>query len=240
MNTLDKRHPIQVICDQAKLENTEQKKIRGRLNGQYLGDTREAKLIENIDFQPFFVKHIISLKDEPVSLENFTNYDDSVRTTAGFYTLTYVPTTDLRYVKNKPYVIGQDLIRMRVTVSGPKHWGCLSSRIPELGWIERWCPQIKDKSRALFGLAKRHPGMNFYFSPDWVAYARLIDEKAKAAGIDLDRRVFVTYKCTKERREQIESTHKMSAKKTKADYQSILDEVEHSNTVQEEIKEEKE
>ena len=221
MGIAKKRNPIQIICDEAKLENAEFKR-HGRLNGQYLGDTREAKIIKNFDFQPFFVKHIVSLKDEPVSLDTFTNYDDSVRTTAGFFNLTYVPTTDKRYVKGKPFVIGQDLMRMRVTVSCYKHWSALASRIPELGWIKRWCPQLQPN---LFGLAKMHPGMNFYFSPDWIGYADMIYEKVKQKGIDIENRAFVTYNCSKERRVEIEATHKMSAKKTKEDYKSVLDEV---------------
>lgn len=219
MGIAKKRNPIQIICDEAKLENTEFKR-HGRLNGQYLGKTREAKIIKNFAFQPFFVKHIISVKNEPVSLRTFTNYDDSVRTTAGFYTLTYVATTDKRYVKGKPYVIGQDLLRMRVTVSGYQHFSCIAKSIPELAWIKQWCPQLQPK---LFGLAKRHPGMNFYFSPDWIGYADMIYEKAEREGIDLNNKVFVTYECSREVRNEIEATHKMSAKKTKQDYKSVLD-----------------
>ena len=217
-----KRSAIEIICDEAKRENTELKRY-GRLNGRYIGDTRESKLIKNIDFQPFFVKHLVSLKDEPISLDTFMNYDDSVRTTAGYYTLTYVPTTSKRYVKGKPYVIGQDMVRLRVTVSGPKHFGCVAKAIPELGWIKRWCPQLKSD---LFGLAKRHPGIPFYFAPDWLGYAQLIEKRAEEQGIDIDHKPFVAYACNLKKKEEIEATHKMSPKKTKADYQTVLDEID--------------
>lgn len=218
-----KKHPIKIICEEAIRENAEMKNRGSKFNGQYLGDTREAKLIKNLDFQPFFVKHVVDLRDRPVSLETFTNFDDNVRTTAGYYILMYVPTTSKRYVKGKPFVIGQDLIRMRVTVSGPKHFRCLAERIPELGWMQRWCPQLKSD---LFGIAKMHPGMSFYFSPDWIAYADHITKQAEAEGIDIDHKPFVVYQCTEKRKEEIEATHKMSAKKTKEDYKSVLDEVD--------------
>lgn len=221
MGIAKKRNPIQIICDEAKLENSEFKR-HGRLNGRYLGNTREAKLIKNFDFQPYFVKHIIDLRDIPVSLDTFTNYDDNVRTTAGYFTLTYIATTDKRYVKGKPYVIGQDLMRMRVTVSGSANWRCLASSIPELGWIQRWCPELNSN---LFGLAKRHPGIPFYFSPSWNKHSELIKKKAEESGIDINGRVYVAYECSRELRKEIEATHKMSPKKTKADYKSVLNEI---------------
>lgn len=222
MSNETKRTAIQILCDEAKRENTELKR-EGRLNGRYIGNTREARLIKNIDFQPFFRKHVVSLLDQPVSLDTFTNYDETVRTTAGFYTLTYIPSGSKAYVKGKPYVIGQDMIRLRVTVSGYKHWGALSGRIPELGWIKRWCPQL---CPALFGLAKKHPGMNFYFAPDWLGYAQLIEKRAEEQGIDIDHKPFVVYAVGPEKLEEINSTHLMAPKKKKSDYQTVLDEID--------------
>lgn len=220
---------IKTICDEALLENSELKQ-HGRYNGRYIGDTIEARSIKNLDFQPTFRKHLVRLDDEPVSLHAFTNFDPAVCATAGWYNIIYVPKSSKRYVKGKPYIIGQDLVRLRVTVSGYSHWCCLAKRIPELGWIKRWCPQLQAK---LFGLAKRHPGMNFYFSPDWITYADMIMDKAKKQGIDIDGAPFVTYMTTIEKLKKLNETYLLAPKKTKADYAETLENVDQLAEVQE-------
>lgn len=228
-----KKSAAEIICNQAMLENTELKRY-GQLKGHYFAGTRGARLIENTPLQPFFVKHIVSLKNQPVTLDNFTNYDESVRTTAGYYNITFVPKTDKRYVKNKPYVIGQDLVRLRVTVSGYQHWKKVAEKIPELGWIDQWCPILHER---LFNLARKHPGMNFYFCPDWLAYADLIENRAKEQGLDLEHKPYVTWLCSAKQREEIEATHKMAPLKTREDYKHILSEIEMEDTVLDEIRE---
>lgn len=227
-----RENPIKTICNEALLENSELKQY-GRYNGRYIGKTREAELIKNLDFQPAFRKHLVHLHDEPVSLQSFTNFDPNVCATAGWYNIIYVPKNSKRYVKGKPYIIGQDLVRLRVTVSGFAHWQCLGKRIPELAWIDRWCPLLTPE---LFGLAKRHPGMNFYFSPDWVAYAKLVTKKAEEQGIDIDNTPFVTYMTTVEKLAKLNETYLLAPKKTKSDYADQLEQIDDLSEVKEEMR----
>ena len=87
------KNVAQIICEQAMRENTDLKRCGQKLNGQYIGNTREAKIAKNIHSNAFFRKHCASMRDEPVSLQSFVNYDPDIRNTGGFYTLTYCPWT---------------------------------------------------------------------------------------------------------------------------------------------------
>lgn len=154
----------------------------------------QVGVIEDTLISPRAYLYIVSLKEEPVSFEHFKDRDPNVTSTQGMYTIKYIPSTDRRSIKGKPYQIGQDLIRWRVMCSGYPHWKCLAKRIPELGWLDR----NTSITRELFAIAKEHPGMAFFFTVDWVRYANMIEEKAEAMGIDIDNKPFVAYKCSRE------------------------------------------
>lgn len=212
---IKKRTLIEKICDQAKMENSDLKGDKTR--GHYIGK-EWAKIGENKDFQPFFHKHIVSLSENPVSLKNFVNFDPDVRSTGGFYNIKYVPENNKWRVKDKPYVIGQDLVRIRVTVSGPKHWHMLAKDIPELGWLDR----NGTLTDYMFGIAKAHPGMNFYFSVDWPRYDKMIRKKAAEMNIDIDNAPFVTYMTTEDKLAELNTTYLLAPERTKEDYKEEI------------------
>lgn len=85
------KNVAQIICEQAMRENTDLKRCGQKLNGQYIGNTREAKIVANMSTEAFFRKHVIHLYDEPVSFDTFVNFNPDVRSTGGYYTLCYCP-----------------------------------------------------------------------------------------------------------------------------------------------------
>ena len=85
------KNVAQIICEQAMRENTDLKRCGQKLNGQYIGNTREAKIVANMPSNAFFRKHIVHLRDEPVSFDTFVNFNPDVRSTGGYYTITYCP-----------------------------------------------------------------------------------------------------------------------------------------------------
>ena len=204
----------QAIIENAALEMSEQKRLSYK--------ERKKGVSEKTPMNPFFIKKVVNLYGLPVSIENFRNFDPSIRTTGGYYTLTYYPTTSARYVKGKPYCIGQDLIRLSIRVSGPKHWHCLSGRIPELKWLAKWST-LTDQ---LFAIAKKHPGSPFGFTVKWEEYTDMIEKKAEEMNIDIDHKAYVVYAAKESLAEEINETHKMAPLKTKKDYQSVLEEVD--------------
>lgn len=111
-------------------------------------------------------------------------------------------------------MIGQDLIRWRVMVSGPAHWKKLSEKVPELGWIDR----NSTLSKELFNLAAQHPGMNFYFTVDWVRYADMIRAKAEQYGMDIDNRPFVVWAGPNWQKEEMNEKYKLAEKRKKSYY----------------------
>lgn len=209
----------QTIIENAALEMSEQKRFSYKEKRKGTSE----KTAEN----PFFFKKIVSLIEYPVSIDNFKNFDPNIRTTGGYYTLTYRPTTSARYVKCKPYCIGQDLIRLSVNVSGVRHWHCLAKRIPELGWLDKW----STLTDSLFALAKKHPDVPFFFTIKWEEYAEMIESKAEKDGIDIDHKPFVVYGAKKSLTEEINKTHLMAPIKDKKDYQSVLDDVDKEMNV---------
>lgn len=204
----------QIVCENAALELSEQHRKSWSEKKKGISE----KTFEN----PFFFKKVVSLIDEPISIEHFKNFDENIRTTGGYYTLTYRPTTSCKYVKGKPYCIGQDLLRLSVNVSGVRHWHCLAQRIPELAWLDRW----STLTDALFALAKKHPDVPFGFTVKWLEYSSMIEEKAEKMGIDIDHKAFVVYAAKESLAKEINETHLMAPYKTKEDYKSVLDEVD--------------
>ena len=214
---------IEMITDMAIMENQAMK-------GYYASYQRKKEISENGTIQPFFLKKVVSISERPVSLDTFTNYDPDVKCTNGWYSIRYNPVGSTDHVKGKPWTIGQDLVCMKVSVSGVRHWHCLCRRIPELGWIER----NSTLTDAMFGIAKKHPGMSFGFNVDWVKYCDKIEKKAAELGIDIDHKAFVTYRAKKEVIQEINDTHKLAKFKTKEDYEDVLKEID--NEFQEEMR----
>lgn len=218
-----KRTLIQKIQEQALLENRDLKGDNSR--GHYIGK-EWAKISENRSFQPLFHKHVIDLSERPISLLKMANFDPNIRSTGGFYTIKYIPLNNKERIPNRPFRIGQDLVRGRVHVAGFIQWHIFSRTVPELKWLER-NSTLTDE---LFRIAKCHPGMSFYFTVDWVKYDKMIREKAAAEGIEINNKSFVTYMTTEEELAKLNSTYLLAPerdmKKDYAEELATLDKVE--------------
>ena len=204
------------------------------------GNKKKQKRIENkrLDltqkvFQeaPHYI-YIVNIFDKPVSLQEFKSFQPEIKATKGTYSIQYIPKCDKTRNPKFPYLIGQDLVRLRVTVSGPKHWALLCTRIPELGWIRR----NSTLSGEFFRIAKMHPGLVLRFGIDYPKYCKKIEKAAEEQGIDIDHKPLVCYQWSKKTGEKYKDIE-LAPVKTKADYLSALLETEQSKTVQSEIKE---
>lgn len=177
--------------------------------------------------------YIVSIEDKPVTKQRLLRFDSDIKFTKGHYTIQYIPANNKKRNPKFPYLIGQDLVRIRVTVSGPRHWGCLCQRIPELGWIQR-NSTFRDE---MFAIAKKHPGLVLRFNIDYPKYCGVIEKRAEKEGIDIDHKPLFTYAWNDAVREEMNKVELARMPiKTKADYIKELQEVESSLTVQKEIK----
>ena len=167
---------------------------RGTLIPQVTGAviTKEdrSEIIAKTLVNPFSLYKLVSLDEKPVSFDTYVSgSDNNIRATRGIYTITYVSRPNSQ---GKNYMVSQDLMSGMFTVSGWPHFVKLCERIPELAWIKRnsigLCPE-------LFAMAKRHPGLGFQFTIDWIRYGQKIIETAEAEGIDIDNKPFVAFKC---------------------------------------------
>lgn len=205
-----------VVTKQAKLEN----------EAGYTQHRQAARhhVIKSKDVPvSAFLNKVVSLDEMPITIEPFSGLlPRTVRTTSGFFTLTYNPENSPKRIKDKPYTFGQDLIAARISVSGPRHLKALGKRIPEIGWILKWSFFTDD----LFALAKQHPGISFGFNVNWPKYAAMIEKKAEEMGIDIDHKPFLAYITNAAEMKRLREKYKMMPKPTKDDYQSVLDEVD--------------
>lgn len=133
--------------------------------------------------------YLVSINEFPISLSDFHELKSNIRATRGLYTIQYIPSGSVQRNPKFPYLIGQDLVRIRVTVSGPRHWGCMCDRIPELGWLKR----NSTLSDEMFAIAKKHPGLVLRFGIDFVKYCNKIEKRAEELGIDIDHKPLVLY-----------------------------------------------
>ena len=173
---------------------------------------------ENPYFPPRIYYYIVNIRSEPVSMDTLRSRDPNIRATKAAYTIQYIPEkSPLRHGKFA-YLIGQDLVRLRVIVSGYKHWSALAERIPELGWLKRNSTLTPE----LFGIAKKHPGMIVRFTIDYVKYCDMITKKAEKQGIDIDNKPLVSYVYSHDVYEKYKDK-KFASIRTKQDY---LDEIE--------------
>lgn len=211
---------IDQIVAEAKREDEE---LHRQKRNNSLSKKGRIEAIENVLISPQSCLHVVDIRDIPVSFKSFTSFDPHVSVTQGFYQIVYIPTTSRRHIAGKPFVICQDMLHLRVTVSGPKHWHCLAKRIPELGWIER----NSTLTNSLFGIAKKHPGAYFIFTVDWVRYADMITRKANEQGIDIDNKPFVSYQCSQKDFDETYSKKKLCDKKGYLDYITEINEAEN-------------
>ena len=218
---------IQQIANAALIEQSGKPRYK---QGKIAKNLSEGMLIQNIFTPQSSYYYVVSLSEKPVSLKDFKSFDPDIKITKGLYTIQYIPMADCSRNPKFPYLIGQDLVRIRVTVSGPAHWGCLCERIPELKWIKRNSTFTDE----LFRIAKMHPGLAIRFGIDIPRYCRLIEKKAEEMGIDIDHKPLVCYQWSEKFREE-NKDKQICPIRTKADYVDVLQEVEHSNTVLKEI-----
>ena len=216
----------QKISKGALREQTENRK------NAHLADRSEPLAIEKqFACEPVY-QYIVSIEDKPITKQRFLNFDSDIKFTRGMYSIQYIPLRAYKRNPKFPYLIGQDLVRLRITVSGPRHWGCLCQRIPELGWIQR-NSTFRDE---LFAIAKKHPGLVLRFGIDYAKYCAKIEERAEREGLDIDHKPLFTYLWNDDMKKEIGSVDITGWQKTKADYKDALKEAENSLTVQKEIK----
>lgn len=141
-------------------------------------------------------KYLVSIDDHPITFQEFKALTPRMRYTAGAYTIRYIPRGSYERTNPKtPYLIGQDLIRMRILVSGPQHWKALGDRIPELGWLRRNSTMTDE----FFAIAKKHPGLTIRFGIDYPKYCATIESRAEELGLDIDHKPLVLYAQPKDR-----------------------------------------
>lgn len=217
------------IVKAALQENLEQRNNINR--GHNLGERIPGGGIQKTAQEPLFYKHVVDIRDEPVSLDKFMNFDPNIRSTQGFFQITCHSKKSKRYVPGKPFFINQDLLRLSLHVSGKRGWHHLCSQIPELGWIER-NSTLTDE---LFDVAANHSGVGFIFTVKWVEYSDMINKKAKERGIDIKGAPFVTYKCSDAVQEEYDKKYLLSPKKDWHELQPIIDAVDRDEEVKAEM-----
>ena len=219
------------LISQAALREGANKReiVRNRKHSQFRNDVSQVGSSQNI-FTPGKVYiYLVSIDDEPITLRDFNLLKPNIRATHGFYTLQYIPAGSVKRNAKFPYLIGQDLVRLRVTVSGPKHWGALCSRIPELGWLKR----NSTISDALFSVAKKHPGLVLRFGIDFVKYCDKITNRANELGIDIDNKPLVMYQWGRDDVPDVDGV--LNPLKTKQDYALELKSVQDTITSEEDL-----
>ena len=217
---------LQKLTAMALIEDNKQHKIRLKLKKQRQTYLDERGIIENSLISPRAYNYIASCADEPVSAENFQNKDPNIFGTRGFYSIKYIPSTDIKYKEGLHFQIGQDLIHWRVLCSGYSMWKALAKTIPELGWIDRnstLCPE-------LFGIAQAHPGMPVWFTIDWVKYTQMINQKAEEKNIDIDHKPLVAYKCSQSEYESKFKGKELAEPKSYNDYATIYNQIRKETT----------
>ena len=144
---------------------------------------------------PLAYKVIIHLQEKRVTYDMIKNLDSNLRVTRGIYMIKYLSKKDKKRKKGRPWCIGQDIIRMGINVGGPRHFNYLCEKIPELNWLRHnttYCDE-------LFDIAAMHPGIPFWFSVDWLGYAKkLAAQPGPAFGSKQgsDSVPYAVYKCS--------------------------------------------
>lgn len=220
----------ETICEAAKREGENRSEIiRNKRYSEFRNGVNEVVTSQNIFTPGKVYTYLVSIDDQPITLKDFHELKPNIRATHGFYTIQYIPAGSVKRNPKFPYLIGQDLVRIRVTVSGPKHWGALCTRIPELAWLNRnttICPE-------LFGIAKKHPGLVLRFGINFVKYCDKITNRANELGIDIDHKPLVLYQWGANDVPKVDGV--LNPLKTKQDYAEELKAVQDTVKSEEEI-----
>ena len=206
-----------IVARGLDLENGPKKEARVTINTNK-NDVFGGEASEFPYLPPKMYYYLVDLRSEPICLDTLRSGDPNIRATKSMYTIQYIPQGSVARRGDYCYLIGQDLLRMRILVSGYNHWLALCSRIPELNWLNRNSTLTPE----YFGIAKKHPGMIFRFTVDFPRYSKLITEKAEKQGIDIDNKPFVCYVYPHDVYEKYKDK-KFANRRTKQDY---LDEIE--------------
>lgn len=221
MSNIDDKSMIEAICqaaifEQSIIDRGAEKKERWKTKWKekYPGGVSENTLI-----QPGHYNHIIHLDEEYITPATFQACDPKVRATFGKYMLIYLLAQDRRAKNGKRFMVCQDLIRTNLLYKDINEFYQVAKCSPEVRWLSR----NTTLTRELFLLAMRHPGMAFVFTIKHVEYANMLEEKAKAAGIDTYKNPpFVAIPCGYEKWEKEFKDLKMSPERTWRDYQKDL------------------
>lgn len=219
----------EIIKDAALVESKNRNRIvEGKYVSEWQSEISGVGTSQNI-FTPGRVYiYVVSMHEKPISLAEFVQLKPEIRATRGQYTIQYLPNGSPKRNPKFPYLIGQDLVRIRVTVSGPRHWGALCDRIPELGWLKR----NSTLSDEMFAIAKKHPGLVLRFGIDFVKYCRKIEARAEELGVDIDHKPLVVYQWSAEGCPKVDGV--LNPVKEKKDYLDVLEEVNSTVTEEEE------
>lgn len=210
----------ETISKAAKRESVNKNSIvNGKCHSEYIGKGSICNdSSENIFTPGKLYAYIVSIEDFPISLQDFRTIREDVRATRGTYTIQYIPAGSPARNPKFPYLIGQDLVRIRVTVSGPQHWKGVCDRIPELAWIKRNSTLSDD----MFSIAKKHPGLVLRFGINFSKYCAKIESRAEELGIDIDHKPLVLYQWGANDVPQVDG--RLSPKKDKKYYNKELKE----------------
>ena len=203
--------------------------IRNRRHSEFRDNVSEVGTSQNIFTPGKVYTYLVALDDQPITLKDFAQLKPNIRATHGFYTLQYIPAGSMKRNAKFPYLIGQDLVRIRVTVSGPAHWAKLCERIPELAWLKR----NSTISGELFSIAKKHPGLVLRFGIDFVKYCAKIESRASELGIDIDHKPLVLYQWGANDVPKVDGV--LNPLKTKQDYAEELKAAQDASKGEEEI-----
>lgn len=208
---------IKKICNAAVLEqNVKRQSLTKWVETN--SDKEEGELTEIPFAKPRLYLNIVHLFDEPINFDKFIQFDPNIKLTRGLYTIQYLPMGHPQRNPKFPFLIGQDLVRIRITVSSFLHWRALCDRIPELGWLKRNSTLTSD----MFRLAKMHPGLVLRFGIDYAKYCDKITKRAEELGIDIDHKPLCSYIWNQDFTEKHKHL-KIGPVKGKKDYEEVLE-----------------
>lgn len=212
---------VEKIKNQAALEVGLAEK-RSRVNTLKRAKKKLGLNAKGIPVSAFYNK-VVDITEQPIIADPVSGMlRPTVRTTNGFFTITYNPEGSPKRVNGKPFTFGQDMVRGRFCVSGAKHLRALSARIPEFAFILKW----SNFEVGLFAMAKQHPGVPFPFNLNWAKYGDFVEKRAEQMGIDIDHKPFFVYITSSAKLKELREKYKMLPNPDREQYQSVLDEVD--------------
>lgn len=208
------------------------KTLRQYRNGKAYLDGEEVEVSASSFASPYVYKYILGLDEKPITWDQIFDLNPNLRMTKGVYMIKYTPAGSKDCRKGRPFKIGQDLIRWDIRVAGTKHWEELARRVPELRWLARNSTLTKN----LFGLAKNHPGMSFWFTIKWEEYEAKLKAQENYSMMD---RPFMSHKVSvKDYRDKFKSSDRAILLRCFNDILKEINEVEGLDAVQEEMRSE--